>query len=382
MKLKISIFAMLFTLLGATSLVAQNQNDGIPVTWTERYSNERDTLRAAMSFDFWDYYEGRVYYVPFGTQEYKQLQFTADKSGNITSVHADGEELLELGEGTLPGIPIPKGGMTNVYCYVSGIRDGRTIAHGDASHDRVDESNPLRVLMRPLNKTKFIQYDPSGLPEGVNLNDLRLVSSNGDWTGYYMLDLQGFGLWIDESVSSIIVWVVGPDGTRYDSFRIDPFADPETLQMSSVNFEYLAGVREFLFDETQNNPSAVVYGPLDQWTEVDEIMPDGEKRQLVKSRSFIFENVNQREIQFHVSGLSEDRESWMRVTAFEQVGDELLPIHEIVVAGDYEYDGTYELRGAVEIPRGGARKCIFLVEMLAGEPDGDFFFYLNTGGKG
>jgi len=382
--MKIQICALL-ALLSLTCVVHVAAQNPVPVTFTEYDSNERDVRRAGQAFAevFWDSYNLEVFYTDLAGETSNSMTLTATLQGRITSVSLNGEVIMSEGEGTLPGIPIPKGGMWNVYAYADGVRGDRPMVHGHVQRDLVDETNPLSIVLRPVNKTKIVPYSQSELPAGVNPEDFRLVSENGDWVGYYYSWLNGFVLWVDPTISPISVTVVGPGGRRYESFIVDPFEDPQPVQAASVNFDLVGKVHRFVFDENERYPYAYLFAPMDGVSEINEVVPTGEFKQMVPARSFIYENASGRELDFSTNGRVDSWNSWVRVTVYSVTpGREPFKIAHFSGQSERDSgDADYTVNAGVRIPS-GYTNLLFVVEVLSGSPTTDFNFSLGTGGKG
>jgi len=338
--------------------------------------DERDTFRAgqALARAFWhELFISLNYQNPDGSYHY--MVATTDVHGSVDSVTLDGKVVISEEEGiSLPGIPVPIGGMRNVAVYVDGVDTNEVpVVMGQGRFDLVDEKHPISIILRPTETTKFVAYDISGLdlPKDFDVYNLRLVLQDGTWVGYYQPWLGGFVMFVDPSGSPFYATISTENPQmRYDSILIDPLKQKtKSFQGSSINTQLIGGVHRFMFqNSTDGWYNDNMQSSLDGYIE-----KNGSK---VKAKSFIFENTRGLSLALYVYG-EVSSSTRMKMSAYFVYPDKVKLIGETTISPTYQ-NGRYEVSTPLRIyPKStDPTSLMFVVEQVSGEPAQNLGFSL------
>lgn len=359
-KLILSLVAVCVALLSTTVQAEPN--------------TDRDSFRAGQAFARAMWHNLKIH-INYGDQNggwhYMLATSRASNPGGITSVTLDQKPLLAESEDvTLPGIPVPNGGMRGATVYVEGYdKQGVLVVNGYKGFDLVDADNPIIITLLPASMTKEIEYDISNLdlPDGFNLQNLQLINEEGDLIGFYNQWSGGFVLWTDPSVSPFWVTITTNTGTRYGSIKVDPLKEQsENFQGSSVNITLAGNVHRFNLKEENGHFSDEV---------TSEINGEIEGKQ---SMVMIAENKWRMPLELSVYGNVNGPAAKMKLSAYYVYPDGVESAGETCLVGR-RYGDAYEISGTVMTnPRPNeTASMMYVLEVLSGEPVGEFNFYLH-----
>lgn len=338
---------------------------------------ERDSFRAGQAFAraFWHKLEVHINYED-QNGGYHYMMATTGPTPGVTSVTLDRKIILSESEGvTLPGIPVPKGGMRGAVVYVEGFdKNGALVVNGYKGYDLVDANNPIIITLLPASMMKDIEYDVSNLnlPQGFDLQNLQLINEQGDLIGFYNSWSGGFVLWTDPSVSPFWATITTNTGIRYGSIYVDPLkVNQKNFQGSSVNINLAGNVHRFNLKESgghfSDNAVSEINGEIER-----------ENGQTVQSKVFIVENKWRMPLEFSMYGKVDGTAAKMKISAYYVYPDGVEIAGESCVVGRRYGDG-YEISGTLltqPLPDETA-SMMYVVEVLSGEPVGEFNFYLH-----
>ncbi len=341
-------------------------------------TDQRDSFRAGRAFAsgaLWRKLNWNLNYRDVNGSRHHMIT-TSDPGGIMNTVTLDGKVIIAESDGsTLPGVPVPFGGMRDVTVYVSGVDHQeipRVVGHGQ--FDRVDANHPITIELLPEYVEKRVPYDISkmDLPEGFDPSNLRLVLEDGTWVGYYQSWSEGFVMWTDPSLKPFYVTIMTDNGIRYGSFQIDPLKqNQKPFQGSSVNVQLAGNVHRFNLKDTDGHFSDYAVSEINGNIENKE----GKNR---KAKVFIVENKWRMPLDFSMYGVVNGQSARMKISAYFVYPEHMEEAGEIQLSPS-KYGNTYEIAGtlSVEPYSDESASMMFVVEVLAGEPVGDFNFHLS-----
>lgn len=322
-----------------------------------------DSVRAAKAYAnaFWDEFAADITYNDRnGVQHF--MEVCMNLYGQVFEIYLDGKYVIRREEGILlPGVPLPTGGMFDVYIYVDGVVDDEPKVTGNAYYNHIKNGDRISITLRPLEVVKHIPASLSSysaIPVGVDPYDVRLVDQEGNWVGYYYPWLNGFVLWVDPIRNPFYasIYIEGYNG-NFGSILIDPQKQvTKKFKGASFDFSLVGNVSRI----TSGGPNDSVYH-LDGST-YDE---DGN---VVKAKTFVYENKNFNDIGLWIWGLPENGNTRMDLKVYnvDGVDDEL--VFSRTLSPTREYD-QLEFNQVINLPAGseGWKNLVLVVTTKNGD---------------
>ena len=361
--LKTAVVSALVALFAATNLVAQK---------AETFIDSVKMGQAFSSFSDIESYSLHGEYEIDNDGEEISFEAKMDLQGKIFYFEINEVVIVEEGDTPLPGLPRPKvGEVTDFYVHVHAMSlDGDNVAFGGFSVDRLGENSPILVTLWPNDIKQFIEYE---IPAGLESDDLRLVSENGNLYGRYDSSRGGFELWINPNSSSTLVYITNQDGAKLDSFYVEPFVDTRDSGTLHVSPVLAGGVTRLVFQG--NNSYSSMKFDFDGLTIVDD--------QKVPSKVFIYDTKGER---FGATFYTNNQHVnvMVHVYSINSTGKKKLIQSNNMTNYTSEYGWKYSSTG-IDVPSGYGK--IMIVTVNTGDPIGDnininFTKGYSYGGKG
>lgn len=343
-----------------------------------------DSVRAAKAYAnaFWEEYVLDFTYSD-NSGSWHFMQCVMNLKGQVIEVILDDKYIFRREEGIiLPGVPLPKGGMKDVYVYVDGVVDDEPKVSGSTFMDYVRDGDRISILLSPLNIIKHIPAhlgDFPAIPDDVDPFDVRLIDQQGNFVGYYYPWLQGFVLWVDPSRSPFYasIYIEGYTG-NFGSILIDPLKQQtKKFKGASFDFSLLGGVTRI----TENNSGNQTY-----YMDGETVDKNGE---VVRAKTFIYDNSELEDVSFWVWAKPEHKGVYLEINVYNVSGgeDELIFKRTVAPMPISDKDGV-EFYHNVNLPasaEGWKNIVVVVTTRDGGLQNNEFQFYLYEGygsGKG
>lgn len=185
--------------------------------------------------------------MPNGLEEYVNGRFVMNKDGFISDLYINEVYL----DGTFGGLPENKVGIcANFGLFLRGINaEGEGTGYGQAYDDQLKAGEPIRVVMHPYSRGKFL---PFTCPEGVDPANLEIQVDGEGYVGLYDEYRGGFELWYNPSLNQVYQIIDQSTGNVLYRGHVQDQSGP-TDEVSAITITYAGNPVEIFPDTDWEN---------------------------------------------------------------------------------------------------------------------------------